>query len=160
MNMRVGVILSLKLCGHRVKQFEQLRTDQPKNQKNPGQAQNFSGMEVVLADGSVVRTSTGGVENAKTWQCYRWGYGPWVDGLFLQTNLGIVTKLGLWLMKKPEARTTWIAGFDSLEAAAKTIEVMRNVLDEFGAAQRARNSKLKNALDPNHILAPGKSGIL
>lgn len=91
------------------------------------QAQNFSGMEVVLADGSVVRTGMGGNEAAKTWQCYRWGYGPWVDGLFLQSNFGIVTKLGLWLMKKPQAHVTWIAGIDDEAAAMKAIDVLRDL---------------------------------
>lgn len=91
------------------------------------QAQNFSGMEVVLADGSIVRTGMGGVENAKTWQAYRWGYGPWVDGLFLQSNLGIVTKLGIWLMKRPASHVTWAAGFDDLKGAARAVEILRDL---------------------------------
>lgn len=91
------------------------------------QAQNFSGMEVVLADGSVVRTGMGGVENSKTWQAYRWGYGPWIDGLFLQSNFGIVTKLGLWLMKRPAANTTWKAAFPDLKEASRAIEVLRDL---------------------------------
>lgn len=91
------------------------------------QAQNFSGMEVVLADGSVVRTGMGGVEGGKTWQAYRWGYGPWIDGLFLQSNYGIVTKLGLWLMKRPAAHTTWKAGFADLQGAGRAIEVLRDL---------------------------------
>lgn len=91
------------------------------------QAQNFSGMEVVLADGAVVRTAMGGNSASKSWQCYRWGYGPWVDGLFLQSNFGIVTKLGLWLMKKPQSHTSWVAGFDSLDTAARAIDAMRDL---------------------------------
>lgn len=61
------------------------------------------GMEVVLADGEIVRTGMGAVPNAKTWQQNRWGYGPWVNGLFRQGNMGIVTKMGFWLMPRPEA---------------------------------------------------------
>jgi 4-cresol dehydrogenase (hydroxylating) len=29
--------------------------------------------------------------------------GPWVDGIFSQSNFGIVTKMGFWLMEEPEA---------------------------------------------------------
>ena len=65
------------------------------------------GMEVVLGDGEIVRTGMGAVPNSKTWQENKWGYGPWVDGLFRQGNMGIVTKMGFWLMPRPEA---YIAG--------------------------------------------------
>jgi (+)-pinoresinol hydroxylase len=61
------------------------------------------GMEVVLGDGEIVRTGMGAVPNAKTWQQNKWGYGPWVDGLFRQGNMGVVTKMGFWLMPRPEA---------------------------------------------------------
>ncbi len=61
------------------------------------------GMEVVLADGSLVRTGMGAMPNAKTWQQFKAGCGPWVDGIFSQSNFGIVTKMGFWLMPAPEA---------------------------------------------------------
>ena len=61
------------------------------------------GMEVVLANGEVVRTGMGAVPNAKSWQQNKWGCGPWVDGLFRQGNMGIVTKMGFYLMPRPEA---------------------------------------------------------
>ncbi len=61
------------------------------------------GMEVVLGDGEIVRTGMGAVPGSKTWQENRWGYGPWVDGLFRQGNMGVVTKMGFWLMPRPEA---------------------------------------------------------
>lgn len=61
------------------------------------------GMEVVLADGDVLRTGMGAMPGAKTWQLYKSGYGPWVDGMFSQSNFGVVTKMGFWLMPEPEA---------------------------------------------------------
>ncbi len=59
------------------------------------------GMEVVLANGKVIRTGTGGVPGSTTWQTSKWGYGPYVDGIFTQSNYGIITKLGAWLMHAP-----------------------------------------------------------
>jgi len=64
------------------------------------------GMEVVLANGEVVRTGMGAVPNSKSWQHNRWGFGPWVDGLFRQSNFGVVTKMGFYLMPRPEAMWT------------------------------------------------------
>jgi FAD/FMN-containing dehydrogenase len=61
------------------------------------------GMEVVLANGEVVRTGMGALPNSKSWQHNRWGYGPWVDGLFRQSNFGVVTKMGFHLMPRPDA---------------------------------------------------------
>ena len=55
------------------------------------------GMEVVLANGDVVRTGMGALPNAKTWQQYKYGFGPYVDGIFSQSNFGVVTKMGFWL---------------------------------------------------------------
>jgi (+)-pinoresinol hydroxylase len=61
------------------------------------------GMEVVLPDGELLRTGMGAIPNATTWQQYKTGCGPWIDGLFSQSNFGIVTKMGFWLMPEPEA---------------------------------------------------------
>ncbi len=61
------------------------------------------GMEVVLPSGELVRTGMGASPQAKTWQLFKYGLGPWVDGIFSQSNFGIVTKMGFWLMEEPEA---------------------------------------------------------
>jgi 4-cresol dehydrogenase (hydroxylating) len=60
------------------------------------------GMEVVLANGDVLRTGMGAMSNNKTWQTYKKGFGPSPDGLFMQSNFGIVTKMGMWLLPRPE----------------------------------------------------------
>ena len=61
------------------------------------------GMEVVLADGRVVRTGMGALPDSKLWQQTKYGAGPLIDGIFSQSNFGIVTKMGFWLMPEPEA---------------------------------------------------------
>jgi len=60
------------------------------------------GMEVVLANGELMRTGMGALPGAKTWQQYKSGFGPWIDGMFSQSNFGVVTKMGFWLMPQPE----------------------------------------------------------
>src|SRR5690606_22715095 len=44
------------------------------------------GMEVVLANGDLVRTGMGALPGAQTWQQYKYGYGPFLDGIFSQSN--------------------------------------------------------------------------
>lgn len=60
------------------------------------------GMEVVLANGDIVRTGMGANPKSRTWQLFKYGMGPWIDGIFSQSNYGIVTKMGFWLMEEPE----------------------------------------------------------
>ena len=66
------------------------------------------GMEVVTPEGDVLRTGMGAVPGSETWQAYRYGVGPLMDGLFAQSNFGIVTKMGFWLMPMPETYMTGI----------------------------------------------------
>jgi (+)-pinoresinol hydroxylase len=61
------------------------------------------GLEVVTAEGELLRTGAGAVPGSDTWQDFRYGAGPTIDGLFAQSNFGIVTKMGVWLMPLPES---------------------------------------------------------
>ena len=60
------------------------------------------GMEVVLANGEVVRTGLGAMTDNPAWPLYKYAFGPSLDGLFTQSNFGVVTKIGAWLMPEPD----------------------------------------------------------
>ena len=60
------------------------------------------GMEVVLANGDVMRTGMGAMPGNRSWHVYKRGLGPSPDQLFMQSGFGIVTKMGVWLMPYPE----------------------------------------------------------
>ena len=66
------------------------------------------GIEVVLPNGKMMRTGMGAMPGAKTWQQFKAGYGPLIDGLFKQSNYGVVTKMGFWLMPPPENHATGV----------------------------------------------------
>lgn len=61
------------------------------------------GMEVVLPSGELVRTGMGAMPGNSTWPMFRHGFGPSWDQMFVQSNFGVVTKMGMWLMPAPEA---------------------------------------------------------
>lgn len=67
--------------------------------------QAVCGLEVVTADGELLRTGMGAMDGNASWNLYRRSLGPSLDQLFMQSNFGIVTKLGIWLMPKPEVIT-------------------------------------------------------
>lgn len=83
------------------------------------------GMEVILANGQVLRTGTGTLPNSQTWQLFKWGYGPVLDGLFSQSNFGVITKIGFWLMPKPPAYEALAVVMDEPDAVYKAVEVLR-----------------------------------
>ena len=64
--------------------------------------EQLCGLEVVLANGDVLRTGTGGITGAATFHLRPRGFGPALDGLFGQSNLGVVTRAGVWLAPEPE----------------------------------------------------------
>lgn len=72
---------------------------------------NACGLEVVLASGEVVRTGFHGYGGTATGHVYPYGVGPWLDGLFTQSNFGIVTRMTLWLMVRPQSTSAFFVSF-------------------------------------------------
>ncbi len=58
--------------------------------------------EVVLSTGEVLETGAARLPGALAAPVYRWGLGPSLDGLFAQSNFGVVTRMTFWLMPAPE----------------------------------------------------------
>jgi len=86
------------------------------------------GMEIVLADGRVLHTGFGHFDAAKAAHVYPYGVGPILDGLFMQSNLGIVTRLGVWLYPAPEAFRFFYIGVareDGLQALIDALRPLR-----------------------------------
>ncbi len=87
--------------------------------------QQQCGMQVVLSDGTVVDTGMGGQEGQAAMHVYRYGNGPWVDGLFTQSNLGVVTRLGVQLMPEPPGYRPYMVTFADEDAIEPLTEVVR-----------------------------------
>lgn len=68
---------------------------------------NLCGLEVVLPDGELVQIG-GSAKGLKTWHTHKWGVGPYLEGMFTQSNLGIVTQAGIWLMPQPESYNSFV----------------------------------------------------
>ena len=78
------------------------------------------GFEVVLPNGDLLRTGSGAMDNNPTWPLYKRGLGPTSTEMFMQSNYGIVTKMGYWLMPKPEVyMPLWLRLLGRLAAARR-----------------------------------------
>jgi 4-cresol dehydrogenase (hydroxylating) len=83
------------------------------------------GLEVVLPDGDAIETGFARYPGAKAAPLYRWGVGPSLDGLFTQSNLGIVTRMTLWLMPAPEYFQAYYFRAETDEGLAGLIDALR-----------------------------------
>jgi 4-cresol dehydrogenase (hydroxylating) flavoprotein subunit len=96
------------------------------------------GMEVMLADGTLVRTGQLGLEGARAVNATKFSYGPYLDGIFTQSNFGVVTKMGIWLMPEPPGYKPFMITFPHEEDLSAIIEAATplkvNMLIPNGAA--------------------------
>lgn len=57
----------------------------------------------MLADGDIVRTGQWAQSNSASAHLSKFSFGPSTEGMFLQSNLGVVTKMGIFLTPQPQA---------------------------------------------------------
>src|SRR5581483_642737 len=65
--------------------------------------QSLMCLEAVLADGSIYRSSLRSLGLGELAKVYKWGVGPYLDGLFAQGAFGVVTQATVALARRPEA---------------------------------------------------------
>ncbi|KAF2122678.1 glycolate oxidase [Lophiotrema nucula] len=108
---------------------------------------NHCGMEIVLPTGELLRTGMGALpgkdgKDNPTWQSFQAAYGPYVDGIFSQSNFGIVTQMGMWLMRET-GHQSYMFTFPRDEDFPAIVEAMRPL---------AQNRILGNIPQLRHIV--------
>ncbi|HEX6712332.1 MAG TPA: FAD-linked oxidase C-terminal domain-containing protein, partial [Thermoleophilaceae bacterium] len=78
--------------------------------------------------GEVLRTGMGAMEGNTAWQTAKRGFGPSVDSLFMQSNFGIVTKMGVWLSPQPECYMSCTVQVPDAGDLAPLIDAVRPLL--------------------------------
>ncbi len=124
---------------------------------------NLCGMEVVLPNGEVIHTGGSSPHHpVKTWHTYKWGLGPYIEGLFTQSNFGIVTKVGIWLLPEPEAYNSYIFELANNGNLGPVIDRFRELALQGIVSSKLHlvsdfvsltilTQKMKEALPPGHI---------
>jgi 4-cresol dehydrogenase (hydroxylating) len=86
---------------------------------------SVAGMQVVLADGDIVETGFGHYPGARATRLFPYGLGPHLDGLFTQSNLGIVTQMGLWLMPQTACVEHFICRVEQHGRVGAVVDALR-----------------------------------
>ncbi|RKK12170.1 Vanillyl-alcohol oxidase [Fusarium oxysporum f. sp. cepae] len=95
--------------------------------------------KVVLPNVTLVRTGMGALPNPdadpnappheqepnSAWQLFNYGFGPYNDGIFTQSSLGIVVKMGIWLMVNPGGYQSYLITIPKDEDLHQAIEIIR-----------------------------------
>jgi 4-cresol dehydrogenase (hydroxylating) len=84
------------------------------------------GLEVVLPSGERLCTG-GGPDGCPTFHTHKWGVGPYIEGLFSQSNFGVVVKAGVWLPPKPEAFESFTFDLARAEDLPRLVDAMREL---------------------------------
>ena len=87
--------------------------------------QHVSGMQVVLASGDVLHTGFGHYPQARATHLFPYGVGPFLDGIFTQSNYGIVTQIGLWLMPQAACLNHFLCSVARHEDIGSLIDRLR-----------------------------------
>ncbi|CAN9271590.1 unnamed protein product [Alternaria alternata] len=97
------------------------------------------GIELVLPSGEVIRTGMGALPHPhekdgvppqdQPWndsaQLFNYGFGPYVDGIFTQSNLGIATKMGMWLMPNPGGYQSYLITIPRENDLKQAVDIIR-----------------------------------
>lgn len=122
---------------------------------------HLCGLEVVLPNGELMRTGSP-VSGNRSWNTHKWGCGPYIEGLFSQSNLGIVVKAGVWLLPRPEAFNMYSFSLDREADLPEAIDRLRE-LGLHGMVQS--NTHMANTIGmlsvikqyPRHMLKSGET---
>lgn len=83
------------------------------------------GLELVMADGGLLRTGMGALPDSDTWQIFKYNFGPYLDGLFTQSDFAVPAKVGLWLIPRPPKYQAFMVTLPDGKAFAQAVEMLR-----------------------------------
>ena len=85
------------------------------------------GLEIVLGNGELLRTGDGALdsETLTNWHTSKYSFGPILDGIFAQSNYGIVTRMGVWLLPRPPAVRSFHFAFANDDDLERIIDLCR-----------------------------------
>lgn len=89
-------------------------------------------LEAVLPDGSLYRPRLATLAGAQVDRGYKWGIGPYLDGLFAQSNFGVVTQMTIALAQRPPHVEAFYVFLDQPGQLVPALQTLRGLLRSTG----------------------------
>jgi FAD/FMN-containing dehydrogenase len=90
-------------------------------------------LEAVLPDGRVYRRAFADHGGTAVDRAFKWGVGPYLDGLFTQGGFGVVTNMTIGLARRPEAVKAFVFGVEG-DHLDRLVTDVRAILGRFPGA--------------------------
>jgi 4-cresol dehydrogenase (hydroxylating) len=121
-------------------------------------------LEAVLPDGRVYRSALRELGGVAVDRAHKWGVGPYLDGLFTQSGLAVVTQMTLALAPRPDRIQGFLFAVDEDAGLERAVAAVRQVLQALGGVcgsinlMNAHRVLAMTAAYPKHRV--GSDGIL
>ncbi|MFZ4700305.1 MAG: FAD-binding oxidoreductase, partial [Candidatus Methylumidiphilus sp.] len=96
-------------------------------------------LEAVLPNGEIYRPVLDRLGGQAVDRAFKWGLGPYVDGLFTQGNFGIVTQMTIALAPMPERVEAFFFSVKNPDSLAEAVARVRLALREVGGVSGSIN---------------------
>lgn len=90
-------------------------------------------LKAVLPNGDIYSSMLDRFGGKQVDRVFKWGIGPYMDGLFSQSNLGIVTEMAIALAPLSERIESFKFSVENDEELALAIDKIRLLIQEFGS---------------------------
>lgn len=89
-------------------------------------------LRAILADGSTYYSGLDAVGGTSIDKLFKWTVGPYFDGIFTQSNLGVVTEITISLARKPEHAVAYFFWVPQ-KKFGKAVFAIRTIIERVGA---------------------------
>jgi 4-cresol dehydrogenase (hydroxylating) len=121
-------------------------------------------LEAMLPDGRLYRSALAELGAGTLDRAFKWGLGPYLDGLFAQGNIGVVTQMTIALARRPERIEAFFFGIAEdagLEAAVLAVQgILRIIGGMVGAINLMNERRVLTMTVPYPEDRAGGHGIL
>jgi 4-cresol dehydrogenase (hydroxylating) len=121
-------------------------------------------LEAVLPNGEIYRSGLSDLGAPIVDRAFKWGIGPYLDGLFSQGGFGIVTRMSIALAPIPERVETFFFGVrdhsEITEAVTAVRDVLRAVDAVTGSINLMNRRRVLSMMEPYPAEQVGPEGIL